>query len=106
MQEISNKNGEYHFAAIESDAGGFTPLGFGFDADTAFKKIFILFFPMDELLSPYGLKLNKGGGGADIGPLKSQKRNLFGLSPDSQRYFDYHHTAQDRIYTVHPKNWL
>ncbi|MBK7231050.1 MAG: M28 family peptidase [Saprospiraceae bacterium] len=102
--EISNKNGEYHFAAIESDAGGFTPLGFGFDADTAFVKKYSSYFSQwDELLSPYGLKLNKGGGGADIGPLKSQKGILFGLSPDSQRYFDYHHTAQDRIYTVHPR---
>ena len=28
---------------------------------------------------------------------------LFGLSPDSQRYFDYHHTEIDRIDAVHPR---
>ena len=56
----------------------------------------------DELLSPYDIHFDKGGSGADIGPLRSQKGILFGLKPDSQRYFDYHHTAADRI-AVHPR---
>ena len=55
------------------------------------------------MLEPYDLRIWKGGGGADIGTLKSQKGMLFGLSPDSQRYFDYHHTEIDRIETVHPR---
>ncbi|MBK9271044.1 MAG: M28 family peptidase [Saprospiraceae bacterium] len=102
--EVSNKNGEFHFAAIESDAGGFTPHGFGFDADSSFiRKYSSYFAKWDDILSPYGLKLTKGGGGADIGLLKSQKGILFGLNPDSQRYFDYHHTEQDRIHAVHPR---
>jgi hypothetical protein len=25
------------------------------------------------------------------------------LSADSQRYFDYHHSAQDRIESIHPR---
>ena len=49
-----------------------------------------------SLLSPYGLHdINKGGGGADIGPLKSDSISLFGYKPDPQRYFDYHHAATD-----------
>lgn len=102
--EKSNQNKEFHLAAIESDAGGFTPLGFGFDGDsTAIVKYTKNLANWDELLSPYNLSFNKGGGGADIGPLRSQKGLLFGLSPDSQRYFDYHHTEQDHIQAVHPR---
>jgi carboxypeptidase Q len=102
--EISNKNKEYHLAAIESDAGGFTPRGFGFDADTsALKNLTSKVKLWDELLSSYGLQFEKGGGGADIGPLRSQKGLLIGLSPDSQRYFDYHHTEIDHIQAVHPR---
>lgn len=102
--EISNKANEFHFAAIESDAGGFTPQGFGIDADSI--KLLQLgpyFSTWEDLLSPYNLKISKGGGGADIGPLRSQKGLLIGLTPDSQRYFDYHHTSQDRISAVHPR---
>ncbi len=102
--EESGKKGEFHFAAIESDAGGFTPLGFGYDCDTSRINQYSPFFQeWDDLLSPYGLHITKGGGGADIGPLKGQKGILFGLSPDSQRYFDYHHTENDRIHAVHPR---
>lgn len=101
---ISNENKEFHLAAIESDAGGFTPLGFHFDADTSVMPIYTKNLARwDEILGPYNLKIEKGGSGADIGPLKEQKGMLFGLSPDSQRYFDFHHTEQDRIAAVHPR---
>lgn len=102
--EISNAKKEFHLAAIESDAGGFTPQGFGFDGDgkllEKFKKNAAKW---EELLGPYDLSFSPGGGGADIGPLKSQNGMLFGLRPDSQRYFDFHHTEQDRISAVHPR---
>jgi hypothetical protein len=55
------------------------------------------------LLEAYGLVMHKGGSGADIGPLKSQKGLLFGFEPDSQRYFDYHHTAIDTFDTVNKR---
>jgi len=48
-------------------------------------------------------KVSIGGGGADINPLKSQKGMLIGLRPDSQRYFDYHHTAIDLIDAVNKR---
>ncbi|MGB3083575.1 MAG: M28 family peptidase [Saprospiraceae bacterium] len=101
---ISNEKKEFHLAAIESDAGGFTPLGFGFDADSSvLLKYTQNLSKWEEVLGPYNIKFDKGGSGADVGQLKSQKGLLLGLSPDSQRYFDYHHTEQDRIQAVHPR---
>lgn len=100
-QEISNKNEEYHVAAIESDRGGFTPRGFTCDGDEKiFKKRFKKITKWLPLLEPLGLHFEKGGSGADISGLKSQKGMLFGLKPDPQRYFDYHHTPIDVFETV------
>ena len=53
------------------------------------------------LLAPYGLnEIGPGGGGADIGPLAQTGTVLLGFKPDSQRYFDYHHTTIDRFEAV------
>ena len=100
----SNLNGEFHLAAIESDAGGFTPRGFTCTAeDEVFKDHFLKFTSFGDLFSPYNMYLKQGGAGADINPLKSQKGLLIGFRPDSQRYFDYHHTAIDRIDAVNER---
>jgi hypothetical protein len=57
-----------------------------------------------EFLNPYGLyELGAPGGGADIGPLRELGTVLFGLSPDSQRYFNYHHTAEDTFDKVNQR---
>ncbi len=82
-----------HIAAIEADRGGFTPWGFSIDAtDEQVKKV----QSWKNLLLPYGLfYFEKGGSGVDIRDLKSQGVPLFGLVPDSQRYFDYHHSVND-----------
>ncbi len=87
---------------MESDAGGFTPRGFGFtSSDAQFQKI----LEWKDLLSPYGAnELTKGGGGADIGPLnRSQGTALAGLQPDSQRYFDHHHARSDVFEAVNKR---
>ena len=95
---------EYHMAAIESDAGGFTPRGFTCTAeDYAFANFFRQITAWETLLEPLDLFLKKGGSGADITPLKSQGGLLMGLRPDSQRYFDYHHTENDRIQAVNER---
>ncbi|MEM1325176.1 MAG: M28 family peptidase [Bacteroidota bacterium] len=95
---------EYHLGAIESDRGGFTPRGFTCDADASvFEEKFKKLGEWLPLLSPYGLDIRKGGSGADISRLKPQKGMLFGLLPDSQRYFDYHHTGIDNIETVNKR---
>ncbi len=102
--EMSNKNKEFHLAAIESDAGGFTPRGFSCDAEgEVFKQHYKKLLKWLPLLEPYGLMLTKGGSGADISPLKSQRGLLIGFRPDSQRYFDYHHAANDTIDAVNQR---
>ncbi len=93
-----------HLAAIESDRGGFTPRGFTCDGDeSVFQKKFKKVNQWLPLLEPYGLTLEKGGSGADISGLKPQKGLLFGLKPDSQRYFDFHHTAADVFAVVNAR---
>ncbi len=91
--EIAKKNNEKHIFALESDAGGFTPRGFSFDTGNAqFAKI----EGWKELFEPYLIHLfERGGSGADIAPLKDGKVVLAGLRPDSQRYFDHHHSDND-----------
>ena len=90
---IAKEKGEKHIAAVESDSGGFLPIGFastGTDEQRAKLKSWA------PLFSPYQLwALDKQGGGVDIGPLRDQGPILIGLLPDSQRYFYYHHTAED-----------
>lgn len=102
--KISNEKKEFHLAALESDAGGFSPRGFSFEADTSvFKTYYKNVSQWLPVLESYGLQFEMGGSGADISPLKSQKGLLIGLRPDSQRYFDFHHTAVDNIDAVNKR---
>ena len=95
---------EFHMAAIESDRGGFTPRGFSVDGHKdIFSNKYKQVYDWLPLLEPYGLSFQKGGSGADIGGLKDQKGLLFGFLPDSQRYFDYHHTSVDHIEAVNKR---
>ncbi len=95
---------EFHLAAIESDRGGFTPRGFSCEGDESiFEQRFKKILAWSDLLEPYELRFQKGGSGADISRLKPQKGLLFGFIPDSQRYFDYHHTDIDRIEAVNKR---
>jgi hypothetical protein len=57
------------------------------------------------LIAPYGCsEFNRGGGGADIGPLaRTFGTALAGLSPDSQRYFDLHHARNDVFENVNKR---
>lgn len=97
----ARENGEYHLAAMESDRGGFTPQGFSVDGgDEALEQI----RSWKNALKPYGLYLfEKGYGGVDIGPLKDGKVTLIGLVPDSQRYFDHHHSENDVFEAVNKR---
>jgi hypothetical protein len=99
--ELAKLNKENHIGGLESDAGGHTPRGFSIDANTVNTK---LLQSWKKLLSPYGLHdLDKGGSGADIGPLKGENVTLVGYRPDSQRYFDYHHTSSDTFDNVNKR---
>jgi len=92
---------EEHVFALESDAGGFTPRGFSFDTNDANFEQVMSWAP---LFKPYLIHyFEKGGSGADIGPLKDGKVVLSGLRPDSQRYFDHHHAASDTFDAVNKR---
>ena len=91
--EEAKKKGEIHYAALESDRGVMSPRGFGFDADG---------MRLEKLRSlatwfvPYNIRdFDRGGGGSDIAPLKTLGALQIGYIPDSQRYFSYHHSAND-----------
>ena len=96
--EEARSKGEQHVFALESDSGGFTPRGFSFDcSDEDFNRI----LQWKPLFKPYLIHyFEKGGSGADIGPLKSDGIVLAGLRPDSQRYFDHHHASNDTFDAV------
>jgi hypothetical protein len=84
---------EKHIAAIESDAGGFSPRGFGLEMTAEQKKKIQSWSPY---FLPYGVyDFTHEGGGADVGPLGNDSVPLLGLEPDGSRYFDYHHTEDD-----------
>ena len=99
--EVAEASKEKHIFALESDSGGFTPRGFTFDSsDKNFDKI----KSWKPLLEPYLVHyFEKGGSGADIGPLKKDGLVLAGLRPDSQRYFDYHHAENDTFEHVNKR---
>ena len=89
----AKENKEQHIFALESDAGGFSPRGFTFDANSANMDKVMELKPYFE---PYMIdRFTQNGSGADIGPLKNESIVLAGLRPDSQRYFDFHHAASD-----------
>ncbi|MGJ8684212.1 MAG: M20/M25/M40 family metallo-hydrolase [Nonlabens sp.] len=95
------KDKDNHIVALESDAGGFSPRGFSFDASDA---QMVQVNNWRQLFKPYLIHyLEKGGSGADVGPLKGNNTVLIGLRPDSQRYFDHHHAANDTFDAVNKR---
>lgn len=95
------ENKEEHIAALESDRGGFSPRAFSIDGP-GYNKI----NSWISLLKPYGVyETILGFAGVDIGPLKKEQKDitLIGLVPDSQRYFDYHHSADDVFENVNKR---
>lgn len=92
-----------HTAAIESDSGGFSPVGFscslrGAEADA----VAALFAPLQSVGAGTFVS-GAGAGGADIGPLNKAGVPCFGLWVDGQRYFDYHHSELDDLPMVNER---
>ena len=99
--EEAFKKGENHIFALESDAGAFTPRGFYFEAD---ESNFAQIKSWKKLFKPYLIHFFElGGSGADVGPLKTPNNVLSGLKPDSQRYFDHHHSSSDTFEHIHKR---
>lgn len=95
---------EEHLLALETDSGGFRPAGFnlGNAAGDAHQRA-ARWLP---LFTPYGIHVfQPGRGGADVGPLMAKGYTVAGLMPDSQRYFDTHHTRADRLDRVNRREF-
>lgn len=89
-----------HIAAIESDRGGFTPIGFDVDSDSIVLNKIKNFLPVLERCNINWIR--KGGSGVDVSYIKNIKAKI-GYVPDSQRYMDVHHSANDVFEEVHPR---
>lgn len=102
--ENVKKQNEPHIFAIESDAGGFSPRGIALDmSDDKRRQI----QSWAELFLPYGVyNFDYQHSGVDISFLEEQHIPLAGLVVDSQRYFDYHHTAEDTFDKVNRRELL
>ena len=100
-KEVSDRQNLNHIFAIESDAGAFRPLGFSF---TANNDDFIKLLEWKKYFAPYFINVFiKGGSGADIANLNTDNNILAGLRPNSQRYFDYHHTEIDTFDAINKR---
>ena len=89
---------EQHVFAVESDAGGFSPRGFGTSmSDKNYNKL----MQWKSLFENYDInQFSNDGEGSDIGQLKTIGASLAELRPDSQRYFDVHHAVTDNFESV------
>ena len=89
-----------HILAVESDGGVFAPEGFGFSGTP---QALDIMREIGKLLEPIGAgKIQDGGGGADIGPLKPYGVPLAGLNVDGSKYFWFHHTHADMMDKLDP----
>lgn len=95
------RKGERQVAAIESDRGGFAPLGFDVQGDPTLLRYVQRWQP---LFAQLGMpRIQKGSGGVDISPTVATGVPGFGLSVEDFRYFDYHHSGNDTLDKVHPR---
>lgn len=100
--ELAKASGEKHVLAIETDSGGFQPRAFvlGSTQGKAHERA-ERWLP---LFAPYGISsFVLGRGGADVAPLMLQGTTVGNLAPESQRYFDIHHTTADSLDKVNAR---
>lgn len=100
---VKEKN-EKHLFAIESDAGGFAPRGIALDMDDVKRK---QIQSWSKLFLPYGVyNFEERFSGTDLYPLHDMGIPAAELMPDSQRYFDIHHTEEDTFEKVNRRELL
>ncbi|MDQ0065023.1 M20/M25/M40 family metallo-hydrolase [Chryseobacterium lathyri] len=100
---VKEKN-EKHLFAIESDAGGFAPRGIALEMDDEKRN---QIKGWTSLFIPYGVYNFEGKySGTDIYPLHDMGVPTAELVPDSQRYFDIHHTEEDTFDKVNRRELL
>lgn len=91
----AEERGEKHIVGIESDSGGFAPESFGLTGTPAQLAKARGWLP---LLKYTGIqRIDEGGGGADVGPLRNKGAATIGLEPIATYYFHYHHARSDTL---------
>ena len=93
--------GETHIAAMESDRGGFAPRGISVHDDSVALQKVRRWSVLFERLNAGTIQM--GYSGVDIAPLKERGVHAFGLDVETHRYFDYHHSDNDTIDKVNPR---
>jgi len=100
---VKEKN-EKHLFAIETDAGGFAPRGIALDMDNVKRN---QIKGWSNLFLPYGVyNFEERFSGTDLYPLHDMGIPAAELMPDSQRYFDIHHTEEDTFEKVNRRELL
>lgn len=101
--ELASENKEEHICAIESDRGGFLPIGFDIRGTSAQVEMVQQF---KDVLYDFELyRFEPGYSGVDIGPLMQHYPEMvqLGMAINSQRYFDYHHAETDVFENVNKR---
>ncbi|AZA83332.1 peptidase M28 [Chryseobacterium lactis] len=102
--KVAKEKNEKHLFAIESDAGGFAPRGIALDMDDVKRKEIQ---GWSKLFLPYGVyNFQEKFSGTDLYPLHDMGVPAAELMPDSQRYFDIHHTEEDTFDKVNRRELL
>jgi cytochrome c5 len=93
--EEAQARGEVHYAGIETDSGAFTPRGFGFEGtDGQLAKVRSWLEYFDSYSNIHFI--DDEGGGPDMWVLNELLGTpLFDMRTDTQRYLDFHHSAND-----------
>jgi carboxypeptidase Q len=96
---------ETHVAGIESDSGGFTPVGMSIEMSDEQKQD----HASSQLATILGLlgplnatRTEVGHSGTDVGPLRDLGAACLGLNVDGRLYFNTHHTHADTVDKVDP----
>jgi hypothetical protein len=97
----TQRAGETHIAAIESDRGGFGPRGISVQADSSVFEKVKQWKHLFEAVSAG--TIFRGYSGVDVSPLVEKGTPGFGLVVEDHRYFDYHHSDNDTVDKVHPR---
>lgn len=93
--------GEKHIAAIESDRGVFAPRGISVQADSSVLAKVQAWRSLFERM--YADRIFPGYSGVDVSAIVERGAAGFGLDVETQRYFDYHHSDNDTIDKVNPR---
>ncbi len=92
---------EHHLVAVESDRGGFAPRGFTVESDTMTLARLLRWQPLFEEIASE--RFAPGDGGTDVSAIVQKGAVGIGLDVDDHRYFDVHHSANDVVASVHPR---